>query len=42
MRRPYVFVPLIAAVLASAASNTALEDRSENEKAAIAALRMIS
>ena len=42
MRRPYVFVPLIAAVLASAASNTALEDRSENEKAAVAALRMIS
>jgi type IV pilus assembly protein PilA len=42
MRRLYVFVPLIAAMLASAASNTAPEDRSENEKAAIAALRTIS
>lgn len=42
MRRPSVFVPLLAAVLASAASNTALEDRSENEKAAIAALRTVS
>ena len=41
IHRPHIFVPLVGAVVAFAALNTALEDRTENEKAAIAALKTI-
>ena len=41
MHRLYVLLPLIATALASAASASAPDDRSENEKAAITALRTI-
>jgi type IV pilus assembly protein PilA len=41
MRRLHVFMPLIAGLLASAASNAATAERSENEKGAIVALKTI-
>jgi type II secretory pathway pseudopilin PulG len=41
MRRQYIFATLVGVVLAFAASKAAAEDRSDNEKAAIAALKTI-